>query len=338
MENYKDNVFTKTARIPYLDTMKGLLILAVVLHHINWETLSVFNIENTFFYEMREKQRCIEVFFMPAFFIVTGICSNFNKSFKNIFIDNFKSLIIPGLIFDLLLNLNYSSFVLIDYIKRICLYGSSFWFLTCLFEAKIIYWILNKYTNIYLKSIILLSLSIIGFIIETKDFLHYNYYYIRQFCDMTLYLGVGQLIKNKSIDNTTFKISSIIYILGIIIFSIIGQQVPFVTGGYKMYEWWHLPIHWIMSISGSLLLMFLSKKIGNNKYLEYLGKNTLVIYMTHFTLLEIQLSYIGSYIAHANLVYSIIIYLIMFIITTLICLCISYICQLRYTKFLLGKF
>ena len=37
----------------------------------------------------------------------------------------------------------------------------------------------------------------------------------------------------------------------------------------------------ILSVGGSFLIFYISKKINNNRFLEYVGRHTLVIYLIH---------------------------------------------------------
>ena len=77
---FESNMNSKK-RIPYFDVAKGVLICLVIISHIYLETLTVAKIPNSTFAWMRSWQWIHVSFFMPAFFIITGLCSNFEKEF-----------------------------------------------------------------------------------------------------------------------------------------------------------------------------------------------------------------------------------------------------------------
>lgn len=79
---------------------------------------------------------------------------------------------------------------------RLFLFGKDYWFLIALFEAKLLYWFLNKYVNSSKGIIvILLALSFIGSLLNTFD-ISQNFFMHRHVFDLTLYLGVGHLAKS----------------------------------------------------------------------------------------------------------------------------------------------
>ncbi len=99
----EENVTTHK-RITYLDVAKGLLFLMVIYDHLLDVYLTLLEHDNYFIEHLNEGQWIYKLFFMPAFFCITGMCSIFNKKFTPFLISNFKTLIIPNLVFSVLLN------------------------------------------------------------------------------------------------------------------------------------------------------------------------------------------------------------------------------------------
>ena len=81
-------------RLHYIDVMKGITMLVVVLHHVLWITVDLKNVTNSTMLVLHGWQDMLASFIMPAFFFCTGYCSSFNKAFKPFFISNFKSLLL----------------------------------------------------------------------------------------------------------------------------------------------------------------------------------------------------------------------------------------------------
>lgn len=72
-------------RLSYLDVAKGILILSVILHHLLHCLNKSANCADNYVY--RETwyvfMTFVVPFFMPCFFICSGMVSNFNKNLKD---------------------------------------------------------------------------------------------------------------------------------------------------------------------------------------------------------------------------------------------------------------
>ena len=91
-------------RLHYIDIAKGLLILLVVYDHLPDMYLYSLKLHNNYISELNNWQWIYKLFFMPAFFAITGMCSNFDKTFIPFLVNNFKSLIVPNIIIGILLS------------------------------------------------------------------------------------------------------------------------------------------------------------------------------------------------------------------------------------------
>lgn len=65
-------------RFHYIDIAKGILILLVVIHH-QPQLAAEFGISNPFLAALACSSDYFNAFFMPAFFVITGYCTNFQK-------------------------------------------------------------------------------------------------------------------------------------------------------------------------------------------------------------------------------------------------------------------
>lgn len=137
-------------RIHYIDVCKGILIIIVVIHHV-FGLMMNFNIVS---YDMAYLEKIYVPFFMPAFFIITGYCSNFDRSFKEFFYTNTRQLLIPGVCFfvmirfieDCMLACDYSLSAFLNIIILLLLRGGC-WFLVAMFVSKVVYWCLSNFAN-----------------------------------------------------------------------------------------------------------------------------------------------------------------------------------------------
>lgn len=81
-------------RLNYIDVAKGLLILMVIYNHTG--NLAVASGVHNSVIDFIPETRFFKPFFMPAFFVIAGMCSNYNRDFKSFFISNAKALLIPA--------------------------------------------------------------------------------------------------------------------------------------------------------------------------------------------------------------------------------------------------
>lgn len=156
-------------RVDWVDTLKFIGILSVILGHINFPL-------NGFIYTWH----------MPLFFMVSGFFIKFETSFKNFAVKNFKRLMIPYFIFSViglfmeilkryLLHreaLDYAHelkgiFVDMDFAGLCDTYAFVLWFLPALFFARVfLYLIKNKIPSLLLQSLVVALLFMGSFYID----------------------------------------------------------------------------------------------------------------------------------------------------------------------------
>lgn len=333
-------------RISYYDVAKGILICLVIISHIYLETLSVALIPNNTFAWMRNWQWIHVSFFMPAFFIITGLCSNFNKDFSLFLFNNVRTILIPAILFDLfffsipsyLMGQGVLADVIMGFVKRALAFGGVFWFLPCLFLSKIIYWTLHNYTSDSTRWGTLIVLVIFGFLLHHFKLFPQKWWYIHQVCDLTLFLGVGQFLKNTNIDrNLIYRLGTSLFLIIIVIFMFSKLQMPSILYTYKIHEWWQLPVHILVSIGGTLALLWVCQSINSNTLLEYLGCGTIVVYGVHQLFLKIILRFLEPMIANQGVTISIVMFVAIFLCTVgFSALAISAF-NTKYLKLVIGK-
>lgn len=289
-------------RVSWIDVCKGILILLMVTGHVPnivqrlGNDLGIFNYWFLFigFYGC---------FFMQTFFILTGTTSNFDIPFKPFLLKQVKTILIP-----------YVSFCCISKIIGVLffnesvyehLYGQTlffllegYWFLTAIFIAKLLYWLIRRVScNYTIRGGCCLLLMILGFLItlcykgaiEPSHF--NNYFHYRNALCMTFFLWVGEVMKS-SINNIKLLITSSILFLVLYIatFAIRWKtNIPielFSPLGFShtvnIDSLWQIFAYLFYSVTGSLFVILISKYIYKSVVLEYFGKNSIIIYCTHF--------------------------------------------------------
>lgn len=81
-------------RIHYLDIAKGILIILLVFAHFK-SAMAKMPFENEYFIFVHGWTNVFICFYMPAFFLISGYCSNFDKGFSKFITSVAKTLFLP---------------------------------------------------------------------------------------------------------------------------------------------------------------------------------------------------------------------------------------------------
>lgn len=283
-------------RSPYLDIIKAILILLVIIgHSIQYGSGSTYLEKQLFFNNYLFK--FIYSFHMPLFIIISGYLSynSLNKnSLKETFISKFKSLIIPLFFWSIIpfiINLEFYS--IIESLKLfIAVFSTNLWFLWSLFYINILVKLINKY---FKDNIFIYILSfLITFILPNTFVIKYFNIQFSLYSFLYFYFLIGYFYKkynledklNKLFNIKTLIINTIIFILLLIPFS--TNDYIYVSGINIIGNYKQLFIdlyRYLLGLLGSIELLLLIKlllpKIKDNlkDKLLYLGKNTLGIYI-----------------------------------------------------------
>lgn len=333
-------------RKQHIDIAKGILILLVVMGH-----LPLLQMESPYKSEVlawiENINRYYVPFYMAAFFLITGYCSNFKRNFKDFLIRNTKSILIPGLCFSVLVGITeiylipYSQLTYLSFLEKITLFGGLFWFLTALFIAKIIFFFINK-THLQIKPLIICILFTIACVtkITYSNIPPYNYFYWIHSFILLPFIYIGSLLRTLSEKAVTRigVISTIFYIAACIIFIVVREiSMPFIVGGFIMISYKSMLLYPLIAFSGSMIVIAISKLIAHNSLLELIGQQTLPIYCVHFLLLEIFYSVFGASFANASIEKSILATVLMFMSCSCLYLILYSILNTRYLRFIIGK-
>ena len=322
-----------------IDMAKGILIAMLIFHHIV-DVCRQSEVSNPVISAMHTVQmQLIVCYFMPAFFMITGICSNFDKPFVPFLKNQVKGLLIPAVSFILLFHVYQGDTVrqLGGTVMRLFLFGKDYWFLTALFEAKVIYWVLNKYVGSW-KGIlpILLVMSLVGAVLNTLD-VGQNYLMHRHVLDLTLYLGVGHLAKAVYKARKVTFCSLVLFVAVLAIYTIGDMKIPYVTYTFATPAS-HWASHVVLSVSGSVLILWLARNVRVDALVEYMGKNTLAIFLMQWQTLFMFIGMAAPTLMDCSLKESVAIVISIFVGTIAIGLVVAYLCEHTKMKYLMGKF
>jgi acyltransferase len=328
-------------RIAYYDIAKGLLIMFVVIGHIKWRA-ECANISIT-----PEINMTYDIssfwwpFFMPAFFFITGRCSNFHLNLKDSIINNFRTLIIPsfllGLINCWISNLFNLDFTVKHYLwlfswRIIFVHGGGNWFLVALFLSKVIYSLILKKLQFIKCTLFIFVLYVIG--IYCYNMKVCNVWYFQHAFILMIYLHLGYISKNYKERDKMYSLMFIVYILIWIFLRIMNVSIPQISSNIDL-DFNTVFYNLLLSITGTLGIIGLSCLLKYNKILETLGRNSLAIYCLHFAFLTFFLQEIDRYKLNQKIYF--VLFIAMIVLTIVCCLVINRFLQSNKLKFIVGK-
>jgi len=265
-------------RKSYIDVMRGIAIFFVVFGHV---------------VHIPELRVYIWGFIGALFFFISGVVFNPDKynSFKQLFVKKFRALIIPYFFFYLITflywlviernirggvspgsqlvgliygtyNLNYNYF------------NGALWFLPCLFTTELLYYWVYKVPTGCGKLLMLTCLIFIGVLLIFTE-ITWLPWGINAALFVCFFYGIGNLAKNKLcyIEKMTWKhFIPVIAICGTLQYFLLDySNTDFAI--LKISSWYVF-----IGIIGICVYLPISLMIQRNRWIEFLGVNSLVIF------------------------------------------------------------
>ncbi len=276
-----------TKRIQYLDIAKAIGIILVIIGHISQNEIIT---------------SVIYSFHMPLFFILSGYLYHKGNTKNKI-----KKILIPYFLFSIISYL-YWFFIeknlrgqngdavtlfLNIFIARAgsenYLFNAVMWFLPCLLITQLIYGgIDNIIKNKYLKALTILLLSLVGYILSKMEIFRLPFTLDITFMSLLFYF-LGQCLKSieekyKLVENINKSLKNkLITSIFLVILFICLVGLVYINGPINMNEMKYNS--YLLSVLnaciGSAIILIISVLIKNNKFLEWVGMNTLTIMCIH---------------------------------------------------------
>lgn len=309
-------------RYPFIDMAKGMLIVCLVFHHIVSIARKEISVDNMMY--ITKIDVLFVPYFMQAFFFITGFCSSFNKKFSSFLITNIKTLLFPLLFFSVLTQL-IDWLLWDDEFLYVTVFGKKFffvielfWFLSSLFIAKHMMFAINfLFKNWFVQLLVILIPFFLAVNLNDQAFHSYNYFHWHNAFVNLFFLWIGFWVRKKDLLCYCFRCKfsmAILYILGIIFFILCNKNIPYYT---------HVPHFTIkdtfafiyFSLIGTCMIIQIAKDLPSNKYLIFLGKNTIVVYGIHFSVLSVVVFFCGYLFSPQNYVEGTLYYIIVGLIS-----------------------
>lgn len=285
------------SRLHYIDIIKGVCVALVIVRHAPFVMgfadnpyMDIFWLKNFFI-----------PFFMAAFFMVTGFCSNYDRPFLPFLWRNVKGILLPAFCLYYLNRWleNFNTFLFAENptwltlghwlspgIRTFIADGGHYWFLSALFLAKTALWPLHRMKS----DVAMLSLSVvISFcgVCLGNAWPQHNFFFLFNAMVLLPFLALGKMMKSKckQILNRGGYATALFLVCAVLV-SVFGMEAPSVgrTIDMTIGQW---PLFLVMATTGSLAIWTAAQRMGNCRWLEYMGQGSLVIYAFNISVLNL---------------------------------------------------
>lgn len=294
--------------------------------------------------------RFFKPFFMPAFFVIAGYCSNYKKNFKDFITSNIKALLIPAVLLLFVRILvryvftgTFSTLEWNGFFSKAAFFHLGYWnwFLTALFTTKVLFYGLLHWIKIFRNRFILTCfihvLGVFLFNYKGDGLFFFNFYFYQHALLFLVFVEIGYDLVNNNIKSFGLLVNASTFSIMYVGYLIIARKLPSITSDPYVPVIDIIP-HIFMAICGSLMVIELAQKIGKNAFFEQFGRHSLVIYCLHFQFMfsfyEIfreQLNTMGTHHTITALI-------ILYVFTAIGCLYCSKLVNTKYLKWIVGKF
>lgn len=308
-----------------IDVLKGIGILLIVLGHMPGVHPTII----TWIYS----------FHVPLFFLTAGFLfdrKNCEIKFVKFVWKKIMRLIIPLLVLEIPLAL-FEIFKSRNDIHQIILIlqdelswkfniGAA-WFLPCMFFALILFWL---YIKVVKEEFILISTVVYVLILDicynSFDFTGYIMSCIGRIAIALMFLMLGYLLKRiKKADIKYRRILLIITLTASIAMAVVNSRGSYVDLNCMVLN--NFVLYVLSGIVGTIFCYLLASFCKGIYWLDFLGKSTIIILLTHQPLRKIGI-FVLSHVLHwkvddINGIKTILLFLFIMLIETLMCYCIK---------------
>lgn len=281
-------------RLQYLDNLKAILIVLVILGHVIQGSIEDY--QHNFLF------RFIYSFHMPLFLAISGYLTYKPKHDSGLIKKRAVQLLVPFVVWAFLSPVLQKGVVDIDAAFNALLYpDNGLWFLYNLFVYSAIFNILERISDKFAKKQEMILCAFV-FLLVCAMAVFKTKFNCSQLCWYLPFFVIGYYMRKYS--ELVEKRESLILVLGGVIF-VVGMPFWMMREDPLFYKWINLGgafaylYRWVVMMAGCVFFFILGKRYLNMplKWLNKLGRKTLGIYALQFTILH----YLGVLLPVENL-------------------------------------
>lgn len=333
----------KQQRIDYIDFAKGIGIILVLLGH-------------TYFLPVYP-QGFIYSFHMPMFFVLSGLVFSTKKPFGEFVNKKAKTLLIPYIS---VVPIYVAFFTLKDYLqnKEFTLFKNlvgiffqnkgyvyAMWFFVVLFVTEVLFYGIVRLTKD--KTPVIVFISALIAVCGVVYFKTLNYFLVWELQILFVsvpFFAIGYLFKKYDVLEKINKIWVIIvlYVFSLALFAVKCYYFEIYTS-LTSNTYGNFAVFWALSVSATVFFLLVSKRINYAKPINYLGRNTVVLFSLQQVLVSKPLSYLLKHLYSFEQLHSVpewkelLLSLAEFVVTLGILLAVNQIVNRTPLRVLIGK-
>ena len=301
-----------SARIKYWDLARGLAILLVIFYHVPL----YIRIGHPWAVELTAPHvnagTYILPFFMPVFFIISGVFTNTAKSYGSFLWGDVKHLLGVGLLLTfvntLIQTIGLQDIGILRWFFRSLFSAKavdlilSNWFVSAIFFARQIYyaidrlahWLAKDRQSLYwiLEFALLAMVAIMGIWLEPHAPFNDHWYYCQGLV-FAIFIAFGKLLQQHPIPKSFLWAGGGLYVLLMALSRFLGLstlEYGMINTSFTLAHW---PFYMLLALSGSALLVALAQTLNTSAPLEFIGRHSLVFYIPQGGILLVTSTLLG---------------------------------------------
>lgn len=326
-----------TDRIKYLDIAKGVLIILLVFAHFR-SAVNRIPYDSQYFEMVYGWNNIFTCFYMPAFFIISGYCSNFRKPFGKFLLSLVKSLLIPLIAFTLIDQALISFLNKTNYFEQLWQHlenGGGLWFLQAMIIAKLILYGIRRINNTFFWDVLICLILLCMGVALNQFKIGPNPFFYKHALIASFWIAVGQWLKEKPAIYEK-AINKSIYVYPIVAVASFFKCTSF-TASISI-SLLTIPLHIIYAFVGTMFVLKICSMIKESKGLEYWGKNSITVYALHFTPLLFMTQFLWEYLHPDSLWMFFVYFIALYTIEYTICWLLMKLFCVKPFNYVIGKF
>lgn len=283
-------------RIEFIDLAKGICISLVVLFHIFRACMIGKSHEEAPILAFLMND-LLGSFRMPFYFFLSGLFYKQYIGSLTFIKKKINKLLIPFLFVFLITIVlrNIAEYIINPYYDYATLKkdiinlrpNTPIWFLLCLFNINIIYYIVDKsFKNKAILSIIIIAICLTGFYLRRKN-IGDPLFIVSALVFLPFYLGGfwinrGTTFLSKPFTNTSWIV--FLLLVSVLFANTYYYGLSFYNNHYYLAEF----IHWIIGgFTGTFAMIILAKRIKKLPIISYIGRYSIIVLCTHLLVIRV---------------------------------------------------
>lgn len=254
-------------RYEFVDLMKGICIILVVVQHLVGQCTI--------------NPPWLTTFRMPLYFMLSGIFFSSYGSFKIFLVKKLNSLLVPFAVMWLLavgyIYLHYPEPAKIDPLK----FNVAIWFLIALFEVGVVYYFISLIPKEWMKCLLVLIISVSGYLLQ--EFKVSFPYYLDSAMTALVFYYIGPFIRKMGLlEEKSRKMDGICACGGLAVFLVLAFFYPDKLLDLRLNRvYTPYPVFLLSAVSGTAAVFFICKIVKRIPLISYWGHYSIIALCSH---------------------------------------------------------